>query len=486
VGDGRMVEQLKMYIDGEWVEAESGETFEVKSPATGQVLAVIPKATVDDVKKAIDAAEEAREKISLMPIPERVKLAYKAAELIKPYIEQHARELSLEQGKPIRESRAEVEDVIPNLLWQAEDLKRLETPVLRGYANPDMIYIVTREPLGVVGIVTPWNYPWLMPSEFVMQAILCGNSVVYKPSSYTPISAIKFVQYLVKAGVPKGVINLVTGPGQIVGQELAKNEKVNGFLLVGEVDTGEQVAKIAGVKKITLELGGNGPMIIMDDADLQKAVEDAVFGCFNNAGQVCCANERLLIHEKVHDKFVAMLVERTKKIKLGNPLEGDTDLGPMNNEPGVQKVERHLEDAVSKGAKILFGGKRAEGFPTKLYFEPTVIDNVTPDMLINKEETFGPVAPVLTFSTVDEAIEIANDTPYGLSSAIHTKDLNTAFYFAEKLKTGQVVINGPVLLWDYHHPWVGVKKSGIGAVGGRWTLEAFTELKTILLKLGRP
>jgi acyl-CoA reductase-like NAD-dependent aldehyde dehydrogenase len=421
-----------------------------------------------------------------MPIPERVKLAYKAAELIKPYIEQHARELSLEQGKPIRESRAEVEDVIPNLLWQAEDLKRLETPVLRGYANPDMIYIVTREPLGVVGIVTPWNYPWLMPSEFVMQAILCGNSVVYKPSSYTPISAIKFVQYLVKAGVPKGVINLVTGPGQIVGQELAKNEKVNGFLLVGEVDTGEQVAKIAGVKKITLELGGNGPMIIMDDADLQKAVEDAVFGCFNNAGQVCCANERLLIHEKVHDKFVAMLVERTKKIKLGNPLEEDTDLGPMNNELGVQKVEKHLEDAVSKGAKILFGGKRAKGFPTKLYFEPTVIDNVTPDMLINKEETFGPVAPVLTFSTVDEAIEIANDTPYGLSSAIHTKDLNTAFYFAENLKTGQVVINGPVLLWDYHHPWVGVKKSGIGAVGGRWTLEAFTELKTILLKLGRP
>ena len=475
-----------MYIDGEWVDAENGETFEVKSPATGQVLAIIPKATVEDVKKAIDAAEEAQERILSLPISERVKLAYKAAELIKPYIEQHARELSLEQGKPIRESRAEVEDVIPNILWQAEDLKRLETPVLKGYANPDMMYIVTREPLGVVGIVTPWNYPWLMPSEFVMQAILCGNSVVYKPSSYTPISAIKFVQYLVRAGVPKGVINLVTGPGQIVGQELAKNEKVDGFLLVGEVDTGEQVAKIAGVKKITLELGGNGPMIIMDDADLQKAVEDAVFGCFNNAGQVCCANERLLVHEKVHDKFVNMLVERTKKIKLGNPLEEDTDLGPMNNEPGVQKVERHLKDAVSKGAKILFGGKRAEGFPTKLYFEPTVIDNVTPEMLINKEETFGPVAPVLTFSTIDEAIEIANDTPYGLSSAIHTKDLNTAFYFAEKLKTGQVVINGPVLLWDYHHPWVGVKKSGIGAVGGRWTLEAFTELKTILLKLGRP
>jgi succinate-semialdehyde dehydrogenase/glutarate-semialdehyde dehydrogenase len=481
-----MVEKLKMYIDGEWVDSVSGETFEVKSPATGQVLAVLPKATVEDVKRAIDAAEEAQKRILALSIPERVKLAYKVAELIKPNIEQHARELTLEQGKPIRESRAEVEDVIPNITWNAEDLKRLETPVLRGYANPDMMYIVTREPLGVVGIITPWNYPWLMPAEYVMQAIICGNSVVYKPASYTPISAVRFVEYLVKAGVPKGVINLVTGPGEVVGQELARNEKVNGLLLVGETTTGEQVAKVSGVKKVTLELGGNGPMIVMDDANIEKAVEDAAFGCYNNAGQVCCATERILVHEKVHDKFVRMLVERTKKVKLGDPLKEDTDLGPMNNEPVVQKVERHIKDAVSKGAKILFGGKRAEGFPTKLYFEPTVIDNVTPDMLINKEETFGPVAPILTFSSIDEAIEIANGTPYGLSSAIHTKDLNTAFYFAEKLKTGQVVINGPVLLWDYHHPWVGVKKSGIGAVGGKWTLEAFTQLKTILLRIAKP
>jgi len=475
-----------MYINGEWVDSESGETFEVISPATGEVLAVVPKATVEDVKRAIDAAEEAQKRIQSMSISERVKLVYKVAELIKPNIEQHARELTLEQGKPIREARIEVEDVIPNILWQAEDLKRLETPVFRGYANPDYMYIVVREPLGVVGIITPWNYPWLMPAEYVLQAIICGNAVVYKPASYTPISAYKFVQYLEKAGVPKGVINFVTGPGPVVGMELARNKKVNGLLLVGETETGEQVAKAAGVKKLTLELGGNGPMIVMDDADLEKAVEDAVYGSYNNAGQVCCATERILVHEKVHDKFIKMLVERTKKVKLGFPLNEDTDIGPMNNEPVVQKVERHIQDAVSKGAKVLIGGKRAEGFPTKLYFEPTVIDNVTPDMLINKEETFGPVAPVITFSSIDEAIEIANGTIYGLSAAIHTKDINKAFYIAEQLKTGQVVINGPVLLWDYHHPWVGVKKSGIGAVGGKWTIEAFTELKTILLRIGKP
>ncbi|MEM2517758.1 MAG: aldehyde dehydrogenase family protein [Candidatus Bathyarchaeia archaeon] len=481
-----MVKQLKMYIDGEWVDAGSGETFEVKSPATGEALALVPKADREDVKKAIDAAKIAQKRISNMKISERVKLMYKMAEIIRPNIERFARELSLEQGKPIRESRIELEDVEPNITWQAEDLKRLETPILRGYANPDMLYLVTREPIGVVGIITPWNYPWLMPAEFVAQAILCGNSVVFKPASYTPISAIRFVECMEKAGVPKGVINLVTGPGPIVGAEIAENRNVDGILLVGETLTGENIAKAAGVKKITLELGGNGPLIVMDDANIEKAVDDIVFGCYNNAGQVCCANERILVHEKVHDKVVKMVVEKTKKMKLGDPLKDNTDIGPMNNEPVVKKVEMHIADAVNKGAKILYGGKRAKGFPTDLYFEPTVIDKVTPDMLINKEETFGPVAPFLTFSSIGEAVEIANDTPYGLSMAVHTNDLNTAFFFAEKLKAGQVVINGSVLLWDYHHPWAGVKRSGVGAVAGKWTIEAFTNIKTILLRVGKP
>lgn len=481
-----MVEQLKMYIGGEWVDAESRETFEVKSPATGKVLARVPKANREDVKKAIDAAKAAQEKISSLKISERVKLMYKIAEMVKPNIERFAKELSLEQGKPIRESRIELEDVEPNITWQAEDIKRLETPILRGYANPDMLYLVTREPIGVVGIITPWNYPWLMPAEFVAQAVLCGNSVVFKPASYTPISAIRFIECMEKAGVPKGVVNLVTGPGPVVGTEIAENKNVDGILLVGETSTGENVAKAAGVKKITLELGGNGPLIVMDDANIEKAVDDIVFGCYNNAGQVCCANERILVHEKVHDKIVKMVVERTRKVKLGDPLKDDTDLGPMNNESVVKKVETHIADAVNKGAEILHGGKRAKGFPTSLYFEPTVIDKVTPDMLINKEETFGPVAPVLTFSSIDEAIEIANDTPYGLSMAVHTRDLNKAFYFAEKLKSGQVAINGSVLLWDYHHPWVGVKRSGVGAVAGKWTIEAFTNIKTILLRVSQP
>ncbi|MBX5321572.1 MAG: aldehyde dehydrogenase family protein [Candidatus Bathyarchaeota archaeon] len=299
-----MVERLKMFINGEWVDAESGETFEVRSPATGEVLAVLPKAGREDVTKAVDAAKEAQNKIANLSLPERVKLMYKVADVVKPKIAEYAKELSLEQGKPIRESRVEVEDVGPNVTWQAEDIKRLETPILRGFANPDMLYLVVREPLGVVGIITPWNYPWLMPSEFVAQAVLCGNAVVFKPSSYTPISAVKFVECMEKAGVPKGVVNLVTGPGAVVGSEIAENKNVDGVLLVGEVNTGESVAQKAGVKKITLELGGNGPLIVMEDAELEKAVDDTVFGCYNNAGQVCCANERILVHEKIHEKFV--------------------------------------------------------------------------------------------------------------------------------------------------------------------------------------
>lgn len=481
-----MIEKLKMYIDGKWVDAESGETFEVRSPATGEVLATVPKGDREDVKKAIDAARKAQEKIASMPLPERVKLMYKAIEIVNSNTENFAKELSLEQGKPIREARVEMTEVGPNIQWQTEDAKRMETSVLPGYGNPDMLYITLKAPLGVVGIITPWNYPWLMPSEFVPGAILCGNAVVYKPASYTPIGGTRFVQCLEKAGVPKGVINLVTGPGPVVGDELARNLGVDGILLVGEVTTGESIAKAAGVKKITLELGGSGPLIVMDDADLPRAVEDSAIGCYNNAGQVCCSNERLLVHEKIHKEFANMLIKRTKEVKLGHPLKEDTDLGPMNNEATVKKVETHIKDGVDKGAKVLFGGKRGTGFPTKLYFEPTVVDNVTPDMLMNREETFGPVAPMIEFSSLDEAIEIANGTPYGLSSAIHTKDLDKAFYFGRKLRTGQVVVNGSVLTWDYHHPWTGVKKSGIGASGGKWTIEAFTSLKTIMLRTAKP
>lgn len=477
--------QFMMYIDGEWVPSESGETFNVFSPATGELLAKVPKGGAEDVKKAVDSAVAAQETIARMPIAKRTELALKVAEAVRSGASDYARDLTLEHGKPIRESIGEVLDSAPNILWQAEDLKRLEAPVLQSFTKPDMMYVMQREPLGTVAVITPWNFPWVMPGEFVVQAMLAGNSVVFKPASTTPISAIHLMECVHKAGVPKGVINLITGPGNTAGMALIEHPLVDGICFTGDTATGEIISTRAGLKKISLELGGLGPLIIMDDASIEKAVEDIVYGCYTTGGQCCCANERVFVHEKVHRQIVDCLVKSVGKLKLGDPLREDTDMGPMNNEPTVAKVEENVNDAIDRGAKLLTGGRRAGGFPTKLYYPPTVVDNVTRDMKFNHVETFGPVAPIFEFSELDQAIEMANEPRYGLSMAIHTENLKTALYAAQRLKAGQVNVNESVYFWDYHHPWGGFRRSGYGRVAGKWTLEAFTELKTININIGR-
>jgi len=474
-----------MYIDGSWVHAESGETFDVVSPVTGVVLATLPKGGAEDVKKAVECAVKAQETIARMPNAQRYELAVKVAEAVKAKIDEYAKDLTLEHGKPIRESLAEVTDAPPNIMWQAEDLKRFETPVLKSYAKPDMIYVLQREPLGTVAVITPWNFPWVMPAEFVVQAMLAGNSVVFKPASTTPISAVHFMECVDKAGVPKGVINMVTGPGVTTGTALIEHPMVDGICFTGDTATGEFISKRAGLKKLTLELGGLGPLIVMDDANIEKAVQDIAYGCYTTSGQCCCANERILVHSKVHKQVVDQLVNKVRQIRFGDPLKEETDMGPMNNEPTLAKVEDNVQDAAKKGARILAGGKRADGFPTNLYYPPTVVDEVTPDMKFNYIETFGPVAPIFEFSNIDEAIQMANAPRYGLSMAIHTKNLKTAFYAAERLKTGQVNVNESVYFWDYHQPWGGFRKSGVGRVAGKWTLEAYTELKTININIER-
>ncbi len=477
--------QFLMYIDGEWVPSESEETFNVVSPVTGELLAKLPKAGSEDVKKAVECAVEAQEKISTMPISERTELARKIADSIKVNASDYARDLTLEHGKPIRESIPEVMDSAPNILWQAEDLKRLEAPVLQSFVKPDMKFIMQREPLGTVAVITPWNFPWVMPAEFVVQAMLAGNSVIFKPASTTPISAVHLMECVHRAGVPKGVINLITGPGSTAGMSLIEHPLVDGICFTGDTDTGEVISRRAGLKKISLELGGLGPLIVMDDANIEKAVEDIAYGCYTTGGQCCCANERIFVHEKVHKQVVDHLAKRVEKIKLADPLRNDTHLGPMNNEPTLVKVEDNLREAVEKGATVVAGGRRAEGFPTNLYFPATIVDDVTRDMKFNYVETFGPVAPIFEFSNIDQAIEMANEPRYGLSMAVHTKNLKTAFYAAQRLKAGQVNINESVYFWDYLHPWGGFRRSGYGRVGGKWTLEAFTELKTININIGR-
>jgi len=479
------VREFQMYINGEWVGSEGGETFDVVSPASGEVIGRFPKGTREDAKAAVEAAVKAQEKIARMPIAERCRLGVRITEEIRRSVKEYAVDCSLEHGKPLRESIAEVEDAIPNILWQVEDLKRWDAPVQEGYSKPDVIYMSLHEPLGTVATITPWNFPWVLPSEFVVQAMLAGNSVIFKPASNTPLSAAHLMECIDRAGVPPGVINMVTGPGGEVGTALVEHPLVDAIGFTGETATGLDIAHRAGLKKLTLELGGLGPLIIMDDAKIEPAVEDIAFGCFTNTGHCCVANERVFVHEKIHDKVVKALVERTKKMKVGFPLDPDTDMGPINNRPTLKKVEEHIEDAVRKGAKVVAGGQRVPGMPTDLYFYPTVVDGVTPDMLFNQVETFGPTAPIFEFSNLDEAIELANAPRYGLSMAIHTANLRVAMEAARRLKSGQVCINEPVYSWDYFNPWGGFRNSGLGRIAGRWTLDAFSELKTVMINVGR-
>jgi len=264
-----------------------------------------------------------------------------------------------------------------------------------------------------------------------------------------------------------------------------ENPMVDGICFTGETTTGEDITKRAGLKKIVLELGGLGPLIIMNDANVEKTVEDIIYGCYTTGGQCCCANERILVQEGIHDKLVKTLVPKVKKMKLGDPFKDTTDIGPLNNEPVVQKVEKHVKDAVNRGAKVLAGGARAKGFPTKLYYPPTVVDDVPTDALFNNVETFGPTAPIITFKTLDNAVEIANAPRYGLSMAIHTQNFKTALDACKRLHAGQVCVNDSVYYWDYNNPWGGFRKTGFGRVAGKWNFEAFTDVKTLVFNIGR-
>lgn len=477
--------EFRMYIAGKWTRSEGGDAFDVISPASGERIGRFPRGTEEDAKAAVEAAVEAQESIARMSIAERCRLGVRVAEEIRRSVKEYAVDCSLEHGKPLRESIAEVEDAIPNLLWQVEDLKRWDAPVQEGYSKPDVVYMSLHEPLGTVAVITPWNFPWVLPSEFVVQAMLAGNSVVWKPASNTPLSAAHLMECIDRAGVPPGVINFVTGPGSTVGTALVEHPMVDAIGFTGETTTGIDIAHRAGLKKLTLELGGLGPLIIMDDASIGPAVEDIAFGCFTNTGHCCVANERILVHEGIHDRVVKSVVDRTRKMKVGFPLDPDTDMGPINNRPTLDKVEEHIQDAVEKGAKVVAGGERVPGMPTDLYFYPTVVDGVTPDMKFNRVETFGPTAPILEFSDLDEAIELANGPRYGLSMAIHTANLRVAMEAAKRLKSGQICINEPVYSWDYMNPWGGFRNSGLGRIAGRWSLDAFSELKTVMINVGR-
>jgi acyl-CoA reductase-like NAD-dependent aldehyde dehydrogenase len=467
------------FIAGEWI-AGDGEEIESRSPATGELVGTVVASTPAQVDAAVEAAAGAFETWRRTSVLDRVELCRHAFTLCMERAEDIAQMITREVGKTIRESREEMVD------YTADHFRRASEDVLRhaGKVLPSTQerlgakrILVVQEPIGVVAAVTPWNFPVDIAGIPLVYGLAVGCTVVWKPSEQAPLCANMFAEVLRDAGFPAGTFNVVHGRGD-TGSALVQHPKVSTVVFTGSSKTGEQVARDAGLKNRVLELGGNGPQIVLADADIEKAADAAIVGCFYLAGQCCTAAERILVHESVNDAFVAALVERTKALRVGDPLDEETDMGPMCTPEVVQRTQEHLAEAVAKGARIVHGG----GHDGQLH-EPTIIEGVTSDMRIAQEETFGPVAPIMTFSTLEQAIEIANETQYGLTASVFTRSLHDAWRAAEELRHGTVHVNETTNYWDQLAPFGGAKKSGSGRELAGWVIDALTETKQITFDL---
>jgi acyl-CoA reductase-like NAD-dependent aldehyde dehydrogenase len=478
---------LKMYIAGRWVESESGKTFEALNPATGQVIATLPEGTRADARRAIAAANAAKAQIAGMSTWDRSRLCTRIAEVMERRKEELARVLAEDQGKPYHtEALAEIAFAIEGVAATAEQVKWLETAVIPAQ-DPNKRVFSFRQPRGVYAVVTPWNFPINIPLEYLAPGLAAGNAIVWVPAPTTSVCAVKLMECLEEAGVPAGVVNLVTGPGPIVGDEIVAHPGTDAVGFTGSPQTGKQIAQRAASKPLLLELGGNGPTIVLDDADLELAGTATALGCFFNADQVCSATERILVNRWAHEALAERLVAAAQAVRLGDPFDPSTTMGPLNNRPTAEKMDRHLADGVAKGAVILYGGQRTVGLGSDLFYMPTVVDNITEDSLLNTEETFGPVAPLMTFADYDEALAIANRCSLGLVAAVFTSSLKNAFYFTERLRTGIVNINAHSNYWESHIPFGGVSgtRSGIGRIGGKYSLMEMTDLRTMCIDVSR-
>lgn len=482
-----MTHQAKrLFINGEWMDSSSKETFEVRNPATGEVIALAAKGTREDTKRAIEAARYAFDEGGWgeSKARDRAELLWKVANLIEARAEEFAQTDTRNNGKPLRESRYDVTDAVNQFRYYAGLCTK---PQGQTYDVPDEIQaMVVREPIGVVGAITCWNYPLVMNAQKVAPALAAGNTLVLKPADLTPLTTIMLFECLEQAGFPKGVVNLVTGPGSVVGDEISRNELVDKVAFTGGTETGIAIMKNAAdtVKKLSLELGGKSPNIVFADADFETAVDYALFAIFANQGEVCSAGSRLLLEESIYEPFVARLVERTQKIVVGDGADPETEMGPLISEEHMNRVLAYIQLGRDEGAQLLCGGRRLtdHGREKGYFIEPTIFAVDRNDLRIVQEEIFGPVLVVQKFSTEQEAIRLANSTKYGLAGAVFTSDGAKAQRVIRKLRAGITWIN------TYHPtfneaPWGGYKMSGIGRELGTFGYEAYTEVKQINVNL---
>jgi succinate-semialdehyde dehydrogenase/glutarate-semialdehyde dehydrogenase len=463
------------YIDGAWTTSPSGETFPVDNPATAEILGSVPSLGAAEARAAIDAANRAFTSWSKKTAKERAIVLRRWFDLVMENQEDLARLLTLEQGKPLTESRAEVAYAASFLEWFGEEAKRIYGDTVPGH-QLDKRIVVIKQPVGVVACITPWNFPLAMITRKAGPAIAAGCTVVLKPAEQTPFSALALAELAERAGVPRGVFNVITGDARQIGAELTSNPVVRKLSFTGSTEVGKiLMAQCAGtIKRLSLELGGNAPFIVFEDADLDAAVDGAIASKYRNTGQTCVCANRLLIHDKIFDAFAEKLVHAVKKLNPASGLEPNATQGPLIDDAAIAKVEGHISDAQQKGAKILCGGKRHT--LGGRFFEPTILSGVTAQMDIAREETFGPVAPLFRFKTEAEAIALANATESGLAAYFYGKDLARVWRVAEALEYGIVGINTGIISTEVA-PFGGIKQSGLGREGSKYGIDEYLELK---------
>jgi acyl-CoA reductase-like NAD-dependent aldehyde dehydrogenase len=471
-----------LHIGGRWRPGGAGSAPAV-SPSSGQEFASVAVADVTDVADAVEAANQAAPGWARLSGFDRATWCDQVAAAIERRAEDLARALTTDQGKPLAsEARDEVSELAGYFRMAAADARRLD-----GLAPPSVSagrrVLVSRLPLGVIGVVSPWNWPYTMGAELFAPALAAGNAVIWVPAPTTTACCALLAEIIAAQQPPPGVFNFVPGPGPVVGDAVVAHPGVHGVGFIGSVETGASVATRAAGKTQLLELGGNGPLVVLEDADLELAVSAALEAAYLCAGQSCTAGERFLVHKAVRAEFVARVVAATReKVRLGDPFDPGTTMGPLHNQPTAGKFRRHVGQAVARGARVCCGGRLADGFPTALFAEPTVLDQVTPDMDIATEETFGPVVPVIEVTSAAQALEVMNASPYGLTAAVFTADLERGLAFAENARAGWVNINASTNLWESHLPFGGRagSVSGLGRVGGTCPMETFTEPKTVV------